>query len=102
MSSGQLPYPRFISENSPARRTGRACRFWCRNDRSVGNRENAEERSSDGLPMVFGENGGYCSGDAPRGGIPRSLRESGVDAGKARACREMHELDAVAAASVWA
>jgi hypothetical protein len=65
MSLGQLPYPRFIFENSPARRTERACRFGSRNDCSVGNREDAEMTSSEGPQMVFGENGGYSTGDPP-------------------------------------
>jgi hypothetical protein len=78
---------------------GRACRFGWRDDRSVGDGEHAEERSSDGQPIVFGKNGGYCTGDAPPGGLLERLREWRGDAGKARACREMHEPDAVTAAS---
>jgi len=99
MSSVQLPRPRFISENGPARRTGRACRFGCRSVRSDGRGEHAEKRSSDGLPTVFGENGGYYTGDAPPGRLLERLRERGADAGKVRACREMHEPDASAAGS---
>jgi hypothetical protein len=62
---------------------------------------NTEERSSDGLPVVFGKNRGDGPGGYSLGRLPGRLRESRVDAGKARVCREMHELDAVTAASVW-
>ena len=99
VSPSYPPHPRFDSPCSPARRMGRACRFGCRNDRSVGNGEHAEEHSSDGLPIVFGENGGYNTPGAPRGRLLGSPWESGVEAGKARACWEMHEPDAVTAAS---
>jgi hypothetical protein len=50
--------------------------------------------------MVFGENRGYYSGDAPRRRLPGSMWESSVDAGKARACREMHEQSAITAAPI--
>ena len=98
-SPGHLPASLSSSTDYPARRSGRACRFGGRNHCSDGSRENAEERSSDGLPIVFGENGGYYSPDAPRGSLPGSPRENRVDAGKAWACQEMHEPDAVAAVS---
>jgi hypothetical protein len=50
--------------------------------------------------MVFGKNGGRDSGGSPEVDFGEGCGSVSVDADKTRACREMHGLEAVTAASV--
>jgi hypothetical protein len=80
VSPNALPSDRFGSAHSTARRSGRACRFGCRNDRSDGSGEHAEMCSSNGPANCVREEQGGPPGGCPLGPLPGGPRKSWGDA----------------------